>query len=314
MTIAIAARGPHAGLAVFRALRAVERVGTGSVGGFATYVAITEDKRLLRHQTQRGGSRTLFLNGEETGVDPSPEIAEATSAGVISSGPERPDLEKLLVADAQAGLVTGHRIPIEIGVDGVPLNQQTLDFLIRGHSAQEAVDAVMSRNPQSDAGLIAIDGRGQIYGRNSERVLLRPDLGVGQATAERGEASVIVYYNCIRPYSALADLATAIALETMMGIPQPDAYVAVATGLPVRSGKESAIHCDVSGRALHITTADATALHGRQIGAIISLGSPIYFDGKLIGHCMTEMLTTVVEGVLTDMSGQATVPFGYRRA
>ena len=237
MTIGIAARGPNAGLAVFKALRAAERVGTGSIGGFATYAAITAEGKLLRHQTQRGGSRTLFLDGERTGVEPPPEVAAAISAGVISSGPERPDVEKLLVADGSVGLVTGHRLPIQVGVDGLPLNQQVLDLMAKGHSAQAAIDTVIDRNPEADAGLIAIDAHGGVYGRNTARVLRRPDLAEGRATAGDGEASVVVFYNTIRPYGALAGLVTAIALDTMLGVPKPDAYVTVNAGISCARGQ-----------------------------------------------------------------------------
>jgi hypothetical protein len=313
MTIGIAARGPRAGLAVFKSLRAAENVGTGSIGGFATFAAITADGKLLRHQTQRGGSRTLFLRGEETGVDPPSDVADAIFAGVISSGPERPDVEKLLIADASAGLVTGHRLPIAMGIDGLPLNQQTLDLLKQGRSAQAAVDEVMTRNPEADAGLIAVDVRGQVYGRNSVRVLRRPDLAEGRATATNGEASVVVFYNAIRPYSALAGLVTAIAMETMIGVPAPDDHVMVDVGIPVQLGPESAIYCGADGRATHLTTADVAILNGRHLGAVISLGSPIYSGGNLVGHAMLEVLSTVVNGTLTEMSGQASVPFGFRR-
>jgi hypothetical protein len=313
MTIGIAARGPRAGLAVFESLRAAENVGTGSIGGFATFAAITAEGKLLRHQTQRGGSRTLFLRGEETGVDPPSDVADAIFAGVISSGPERPDVEKLLTADASAGLVTGHRLPIAMGIDGLPLNQQTLDLLKQGRSAQAAVDEVMTRNPEADAGLIAVDLRGQVYGRNSVRVLRRPDVAEGRGTTADGKASVVVFYNAIRPYSAIAGLVTAIAMETMIGVPAPDGHVMVDVGIPVLPGPESAIHCSADGRATHLTTADVATLSGRHLGAVISLGSPVYCDGKLIGHAMLEVLTTVVDGTLSEMSGQTSVPFGFRR-
>jgi hypothetical protein len=313
MTIGIAAHGPKAGLAVFNSLRAAENVGTGSIGGFATFAAITADGRLLRHQTQRGGSRTLFLRGEQTGVDPPGDVADAIFAGVISSGPERPDVERLLTADARAGLVTGHRLPIARGIDGLPLNQQTLDLLIEGRSAQAAVDQVMSRNPEADAGLIAVDMHGQVYGRNSARVLRRPDLAEGREASADGGASVVVFYNAIRPYKAIAGLVTAVAMETMIGVPAPDDYVIVDVGIPVLPGPESAIHCGPDGRATHLTTADLAILSGRHLGAVISLGSSVFSDGRLIGHAMLEVLTTVVDGALCEMSGQTSVPFGFRR-
>jgi hypothetical protein len=90
MTIGIAAHGPNAGLAVYRSLRATERVGAGSIGGFAAFGAISADGKLMRYETQRGGTSTLFIEGEITGTDPPPDVATAASAAVISSGPDRP--------------------------------------------------------------------------------------------------------------------------------------------------------------------------------------------------------------------------------
>jgi hypothetical protein len=312
MTIGIAAHGPSAGLAVFKSLRAAELVGTGSIGGFATFAAITADGHLLRHQTQRGGSRTLFIDGEITGSDPHSDVAGATSAAVISSGPERPELEKLLTADPAAGLVTGHRMPITVGVDGIAVNQQALNFLKEGMSAKAAIDEVLSRNPEADVGLIAIDRWGQVYGRNSARVLRRLDLAEGRAA--EGQISVVVFYNAIRPYSALAGLVTAIAMETMLGVPHPDGYVVVNAGIPVLPGKETAIVCDANGVATHLTTTESASLTGRRICTGIYLGSAVYVGGKLIGNTMLETMTTFNDGRLVEMSGQTSVPFGYRRA
>ena len=113
-------------------LRATDRVGAGRIGGFAAFAAISADGRLLRHETLRGGTSTLFIEGEIT--SPPPEVATATSAAVISSGPDRPEPEKLLAADPLAGLVTGHRMPVTAGVDGIPVNQQVLDLMKAGQS------------------------------------------------------------------------------------------------------------------------------------------------------------------------------------
>jgi hypothetical protein len=79
-----------AGQAIFDALRAVERVATGAAGGFAAFVAITEEGDLLRAETQRGGTRTLFIEGEITGAALPPRIAAARLAGLMSSRPDRP--------------------------------------------------------------------------------------------------------------------------------------------------------------------------------------------------------------------------------
>ena len=112
MTIGIGAIGPNAGLAVFKGLQAAERVGTGSIGGFAVFAAISEDGPLFMSETQRGGTATLFTAGETSGVLPPSEIAAAPYAAVMSSGPDRPaPLSQFLAADPAIGLVTGHRLP-----------------------------------------------------------------------------------------------------------------------------------------------------------------------------------------------------------
>jgi hypothetical protein len=311
MTIGIAAYGPNAGLAVYRSLRATERVGAGSIGGFAAFAAISADGKLLRHETQRGGTSTLFIEDEITGTDPPPEVATATSAAIISSGPDRPELQKLLAAEPMAGLVTGHRMPTTTGVDGIPVNQQVLNLMKGGHSAQDAVDAVLDRNPEVDAGLVAIDRAGQVYGRNSARVLRRPD--IAEARALRAGASVVVFYNAIRPHLVLAGLATEIALDTMLGPPKPDGQVKVNAGIPVIRGRETAIYCDADNVATHVTGNATEVLNGQSPCPGIDLGSPVYRGCELIGHTMFETSITCWDGKLAFVNGQKSVSYGYRR-
>ena len=314
MTIAIATVGPNAGLGLFKGLRAAELVGTGSIGGFATFAAIIADGSLVRSQTQRGGSTTLFLDGETTGVEPPEDVATAHFAAVISSGPERPDLVKLVAADADVGLVTGHRLPIQIGIDGMPLNDQVLELMRTGRSAAQAVDHVIGRNPEADAGLIAIDKAGNLYGRNSERVLRRrPDMTECHQESSDGKAKVIVFYNAIRPHAVIAPLVAQIVLDAMVGLPKPDGEIFLPPDLPVRPGPEIAIFCTTDGIAQYITTTDRLALTGTHIGAIIQYNAPVYADGALIGHAMFEVLTLAVDGVLKQMSGQPSMHAGIRR-
>ena len=87
MTIGIAAHGPNAGLAVVRALAAVEAIGRGAIGGFVSLVAIGVDGRIERAVIQRGGSATLF---GAAGHVPS-SIATSRVVGLMSSGPDRPE-------------------------------------------------------------------------------------------------------------------------------------------------------------------------------------------------------------------------------
>jgi hypothetical protein len=87
----------------------------------------------------------------------------------------------------------------------------------------------------------------------------------------------------------------------------------MAPDLPVRAGPEIAIFCDTEGVAQYVTTADSLALSGTHIGAIIEHGSPVYADGKLIGHAMFEVMTLVIDGVLKQMSGQPSMHGGIKR-
>jgi hypothetical protein len=313
MTIGIGAFGPNAGYAVYAGLAAAEKIGRGAIGGFATYGAITADDRLLRHETQRGGSTTLFIDGESTGVAPPEEVARATAAAVISSGPERPDpLAQFLAADPKGGLVTGHRLPNGLSVDGRPLNLEALAHLVAGRAAQEAVDLVIERNREADVGLIAVDRRGRAYARNSDRVQRRPDLGHARAEDRAAGAVVEVLHNAIRPHPSLATTVAAIILEAMVGAAEPAGWVRIEAGVPLELGIENAVHCGADLVATRIVTTDPILAQGRHACAAIYLGSAVYRDGTLVGRTMFEPITTVEDGRITEMSGQATMRMSFR--
>lgn len=314
MTIAIGAYGPDAGLAVYRGLEAAERIGRGAIGGFATYAAITEEGELHRHQTQRGGSATLFIEGESTGVAPPKPVAGATAAGVISSGPERPEpLSQFLTADPAGGLVTGHRLPNGPSASGRPLNVEALEHLLAGKSAQEAVDAVIDANREADVGLIAVDRRGRIFCRNSDRVARRPDLGHARREVPGG-AVVEVLHNAIRPFPVVAEVAAAVAFEVMVGAPEPAGWITLNLPLPLSLGDENAVHCDASLAATSITTTDPLLVSGRQVCAAIYLQSAVYRDGELLGHTMFEPIATVEDGRIVELSGQQSLKMSFSGA
>lgn len=313
MTISIGAYGPKAGLAVYEALSAAERVGRGAIGGFATYAAITSDRRLLRHETQRGGSTTLFIDGETTGAPPPDEVANAIAAIVISSGPERPNpLSQFVAADPKGGLVSGHRLPNDTSVDGSPLNEEALRHLIASKTAREAVDRVIERNPQADVGLIAVDLRGSVYSRNSERVSRRPDLGHARLEDKAAGAGVEVLHNAIRPFPATGVLAAAIALDAMVEEPEPVGWITIEAGVPLELGSESAVHCGADMVARRVVTTDPIIVKGKHACAGIYLHSRVYRDGKLLGLTMFEPITDVQNGRILEMSGQKSLRMSYR--
>ena len=149
MTIGIAVTGDGAGLAAFRALEAVERVARGAIGGFVSFVVISEGGALLRAETQRGGTSTLFVEGERTGATPPPAVADARFAALMSSGPDRPTpLAQFTPGDAAHGLVTGHRLPNMPG-DGTdrPLNEAVLARLVAGADPRQAVETELAQHP-----------------------------------------------------------------------------------------------------------------------------------------------------------------------
>jgi hypothetical protein len=297
---------------VFKALQAAERVGHGAIGGFATYAAIGADGQLFRHQTQRGGSTTLFIDGESTGVLPPDDVANAIAAAVISSGPERPEpLSQFLAADPAGGLVSGHRLPNGLSVDGSALNIEALDHLIAGKSAKEAIDLVIDRNPEADVGLLAVDRQGGAHSRNSNRVSSRPDLGHARLEDARTGAVVEVLHNAIRPFPATAAIAAAVALDAMVGEPKPLGWITIDAGIPVVLGDENAVHCDAALVARRVVTTDPIIVTGQHACAAIYLHSRVYRDGELLGFTMFEPITTVVDGTIVEMSGQKSLRMSY---
>ena len=313
MTIGIGAYGPNAGRAVFDALAAAEKVGAGAIGGFVTYAAIGEDGEQLRSQTQRGGTSTLFTEGETTGVAPPESFASARVAGVISSGPDRPaPLAQYVPADPRGGLVTGHRIPPTTGVNGKPMNGDVLERLVAGEPAARAVEEVVAANPEGDCGLIAIDMLGGAHCRNTERVLRRPDVGTALRRDEASGAVVAVLHNAIRPWPVLAELVAAVALDTMIGQGEPTGWVTIDAGTPIGMGPENAVHCDPAGVAERVTTTDPAIGERGELGAAIYLASAVYIGGELVGRTTFEPITSIENGRLAVLSGKASLRMSYR--
>jgi hypothetical protein len=315
VTISIGAAGPNAGRAVFEALRAAEAVGRGAIGGFAAFAAIDAEGHLHRHATQRGGSRTLFVEGESTGLGPPAAVAEAGAAAVISSGPDRPEpLADFLAAEPGAGLVTGHRLPNAPDADGVPLNVAALREMLAGRAPREAVESVLGANPEADAGLVAVDRAGRVHAGNSARVARRPDLGHARREAPSCGARIEVLHNAIRPHPELADLAAAIGLQAMVGEPAPLGWLTVNAGVPVTLGNESAVYCDDGLVARQVVTTDPTLLSGRQAGAAIYLHSRVYRGDAAVGLTLFEPIVVVEDGRLVSLSGQPAMRLSYGEA
>lgn len=315
MTIGIGAAGPRAGQAVFDALRAVERVASGAIGGFASFVAITADGAMVRAETQRGGTRTLFVEAETTGTAPPETVAEAVLAGVISSGPDRPiPLCQFLPADPAVGLITGHRLPNVAGASGSALNLEVLAHLRAGLDPKAAIDAVLDANPRADAGIIAADRQGRIHAHNSERVARRPDLG--HARRERPDAGAVVevLHNALAPVGPLAALAADVAMETMRPTSRADGWIVVEAGTELVLGDAAAVVVDDDMVAIRVVTVDPGLLQGRTNGAAIYLHALVEQGERVLGRTIAEPNVTVQDRRIVSMSGQSRLrlPFQSR--
>lgn len=312
MTIAIGAWGPQAGTAIISGLRAAEAVATGAIGGFAVLVVLTLEGELVWYETQRGGSRTLFIDGETTGVEPPDPVQRAIAAALISSGPDRPvPLSQFLAAHPQAGLVTGHRVPQGPTVEGRRLNQAVLDNLMQGASAQQATERVLQQNPQADVGLITVARSGQLYVQNAPRVARRPDVGQAYLTTEAPQAAVGVLHNAMKPYQTLAPLVAEVTLNRMVPDPPLIGWITLSAGIPVMTGDRDRVLVDGEGQATHLVTTDPSWTVGERSGVALYLHSLVCQGEQVLGKTQVEPLCLAQDGVILSFSGQKTLRLGY---
>jgi hypothetical protein len=312
MTIAIGAYGANAGLAIFKALQAAEAVGEGAIRGFVMLAVITPEGSLKRYETQRGGTRTLFTDGETTGVEPPEEVQRAIAAALISSGPDRPHpLSQFLAADAKAGLVTAHRVPQGPSVNDIPLNVEVLNALNAGKSAQEATESVLAQNPHADVGFITIDTHGNLYLQNAPRVQKRLDLGGAYRECESTGAKLAVLHNAIEPHASLAPLVADLGFRQMVEGNPIMGWVMLSADTPVVYGEVDALEVDMEGKVEQVITSDRTFTDRSRSGVAIYLHSLVRQNGQVIGKTLFEPICVVDQGRILTMSGQSQLRMSY---
>jgi hypothetical protein len=209
MTIGIGAFGRKAGAAVLAAWAEAERRATGSLHGFAVFTVLGGDGAPVSLECQRGGLATIREQAEALA-----RMAEAEVAGVITSGPDRPEPLSQFLAAGRAGLVTGHRLPNLATADGPPANRAALTLLEKGLAPRHAVEAVLDGNPDLDAGLIAVTRSG-VGLADSAHVQGRDDLGRALIFAEDRRYGLGLLHNSITPIDGLA-AAVAAAGEAVL--------------------------------------------------------------------------------------------------
>jgi hypothetical protein len=283
MTIAIAASGSRAGQAVCDALLGAELLGRGAIGGFAVLAMLDDDGQLHQCSSQRGGVSTLDVPGA---------WLAARVAAAISSGPDRPEpLVQFLPGAARVGLVTGHRLPNRPGRDGGALNKAVLSLLARGIEPKTAVESVLADNPEADAGLIAINGRGEVGWGNSERVARRTDLG--QFERQDGSSHIAILHNAIHAREPLAAQVGALAWAQLADRPGSVGWVRLTEAVPRRRAAQDRLHIDASGRITAIDCADPFVPEGPLRMTVVHLDCAVWQHGACVGRALTELFADV---------------------
>lgn len=311
MTIGIAAYGPGAGLAILRALAAVETIGRGSIGGFVSVVALTRTGEVTRAETQQGGSRGMF----PAGIDAAPpQLIMAPVAGLISSGPNRPaPLAQFTPACAGVGLVTGHRMPNTIGVSGRLINDEVLALMREGLGAEAAVKRVLAANPMADAGIIALSSDGDLFAGDTDYVARRGDSGRVVVGSRGGGAVVGVLHNSIHPSRPLASLAAEIALDVMQPLDRIDGWITLRSGTPLLAGPANAVQIASDGFVDTIIVEDHRFLGGSwSVG--LGYETPVMKDGACMGIMLHEPYMVVRDARVLTIDGEPELKIPVRSA
>lgn len=297
MTVGIAVSGPMAGLAAYRALRAVELLGRGAIGGFVSFVAMS-DGEIHPAETQRGGALALF-----GGQEPPEAIARAPLAGLMSSGPDRPvPLNQFTPSDPAAGIVTGHRLPNRAVPGAHAPNLAALSVLAGGASPETVVAEVLGAVPGADAGLIVMDLEGRIALGNSELVAARDDLGSALHHDAEAGLRIGILHNSIFPPGGLAIAAVAAAVD----VTRPGDRVeeeTLAIGLPLRPGSGRALLIAPDGAPLAATYAGSEPPGEAWEGSVVLRGDPVICDGLTVGRVTREVYCMTSREVVTGGRG-----------
>ena len=309
MTIGIAAFGPAAGRAVAQALRAVEGVGRGAIGGYVSFVALTADGGVLRAETQRGGVAALLTAAGELPA----ALASAEFAGLMSSGPDRPEpLSQFTPADGQVGLVTGHRMPNDHGAGGGRINDEVLALMRAGASPAAAIRRVVRANPEADAGLIALDRQRRLGLADTPHVAKRGDRGRARLLSPCGRAGVAVLHNAILPHRPLAKLAAEVALDAMLPPDRVEGWITVAAGARLAPAEGACwLEVDGDGQVTTIGVDRPHLLRGRWSFGV-GHEPELRRDGRRIGSVLYEPYMIIEDGVLLSADGQISLALPVR--
>ena len=298
MTIGMIACGTGAGAGLVEGLKAVEKVARGAIGGFVSFVAVGDGNTMVRKTVQRGGAHALFSESIPA------EIAQAPLAGLISSGPDRPEpLSSFIAVEPGVGIVTGHRMPQSLAHNGVPLNESVLSRMFSGVNPQRAIDEVLAENEDCDAGFLACTLDGVLGVGNAPSVRLRRDLGASALNELNGVARVATLHNAIEPHRVIASLANEVALDRMLQTAPPVRWITLQAGTPLGPSTRAALVTDKAGIVQSVRHASCES--ASRVG-VLGLGDRVgvVTNGELQGWLGYEPFMTVRAGKIERIDGQ----------
>ncbi len=300
MTIGIAAHGPAAGRAILFSLRAVERLATGAIGGFVSVAAIGRDRRIHRADIQNGGATALLAEGRVPRA-----VLEASSAVLMSSGPNRPEpLSQFTPAAVGVGLVTGHRFPNNRGGDGLSLGEKVLAAMGGGAAPREAVEGVARDNPDADAGLVALSVDGAVFAADTAFIGRFGDRGGTMREATDGRARVAILHNGIEPSESLAPLLAELIVKAMAPVPTVAGTLELRAGTPVVVGEEAGLVLSDRGEIAVVRLLDDGGLGGPW-SCGIGYRAAVWRAGGPIGFCLDEPFLVTEDGRVASVNGQS---------
>ncbi|MDQ0323255.1 hypothetical protein QO002_005461 [Pararhizobium capsulatum DSM 1112] len=298
MTIGIATYGPNAGLAAIEALAAVEKIGSGAIGGFVSFAVMDIDGTIHRAETQTGGTGNLPIDAIREAIQ------RARIAVLMSSGPNRPSpLSQFTPGMKDIGLVTGHRLPNVRGTRASALNMDVLQAINSGAAVEQAVRTVLDENPVADAGIIAISAAGDLAMGNTDYVERFFDAGSAMLqSAFDPDIRAGVLHNAIHPHRGLALMAAQFAINIMDPPDRADSTVTIAAGTPLVVGPRNEIRLKSHG--VEIAIENPLYLTGSWD---LGLGPrvPVVEAGTDVAVAVYEPYLRAANGLIQTIDGQS---------
>lgn len=302
MTIGIAAYGPRAGGSILHALKAVETLGRGALGGFVSLATIDEHGIVNYYTCQKNGAQGLFLDN----CIPA-SVAQAKFAVLMSSGPNRPEpLQTFTPGLSGIGLITGHRMPNTLDENGTMMNERVLELIKDGLAPQHALGAVLEENPNADVGFLMLSIEHGLYAANNDCVTKRLDQGLIIRQDKERKFGTGVIHNAIEPHKAIAHLAVEVAIDYMFPNDLADQKILFCEGTPLKIAESVSVVVDAECvvREIHVTNTNYVS-GTAHIG--LGFEVPVFKSGHQIGRMKYEPFMEVVDGVLVLIDGYDTL-------